>query len=651
MEGRFLRRLLGIIRYRFNRLLSRGTGGQYLLLALFAGLIVIFGLSAGLVGLFSQGALQAEGIADDIDGGLLDTAWWSLKHVIDPGAFAEDYGAPWPVLAIAFLLSVTGLGMLGVFIAFITNSVQRGLEMARKGNMPVIESGHILLLGWSKKVASILDFLSRSGGRRKVVLLSPLEIGAMQDALKLHLKPWRNLDIVLRSGETNSLAELERVGLATAGSVIRVAAASDAAAARESDIETIKTLMLISGYEGWVERKPTMVAEITQKRNVEIANIAASRSVPLVSTSEIVSKIIVQAARQPGVSSVYGEIFSFEGNTVFVSDCPEAAGREFSEVAHWYADAIPIGIAWEDGDRMAAALNPEADYELVADEKLILLSPGDKVDFDAARGPDSGEFSGDGVKRTQRLGRLLILGWNDNIDEILSELDAHVTGDAVVTVLAAFEEETAREILDASLPHDLKNLTVDYRQGSSINRRMLESLSPDSYDVIITLADQSHGEEDPDARSIMSLLLLTDIARTVKLPHVVAEIHDGSNAPLVDTTLAGDVIVTPEMVSLQLAQISRHPVLGSIYYELLSAGGIECRLHPASRYVWAGETVTFDHLTSAAQRFTEVALGVRKRSEGPGGSASGLYLNPAKDSRWVLEEGDSVVVLAQQLYE
>ena len=87
-----MRRLLGFVRYRFNRLLSRGTGGHYLLLALFAGLIVVFGLSAGLVGLFSQGALQAEGIADDIDGGLLDSAWWSLKHVIDPGAFAEDYG-------------------------------------------------------------------------------------------------------------------------------------------------------------------------------------------------------------------------------------------------------------------------------------------------------------------------------------------------------------------------------------------------------------------------------------------------------------------------------------------------------------------------------------------------------------------------------
>jgi hypothetical protein len=644
-------RLFGILRYRFNRLLSRGTGGQYLLLAVFAALIVVFGLTAGLVGLFSQGALEAEGIADDIDGGVLDSAWWSLKHVIDPGAFAEDYGAPWPVLAISLLLSITGLGILGVLIAFITSSVQRGLEVARKGNLPVVEEGHILLLGWSQKVAAILDFLHRSGGRRTVVLLSTREIGAVQDALKLHLTPWPNLDIVLRAGATNSLAELERVGLATAGSVILVAGETESSGAGESDIETIKTLMLISGYDGWADGRPTIVGEITQKRNVEIANIAASRRLPLVSTSEIVSKIIVQAARQPGISSVYGEIFSFEGNTVFVRECPGAAGHDFADVAHWYADAIPIGIAWQEGNRMAAALNPEPDYEIAEDEKLILLSAGDRVDFDASRVTPDWVFSGDEVKETPRLDRLLILGWNDNIDEILSELDAHMAGDAVATVLAAFDEEAARDILDASLPQDLKNLRLDYRQGSSINRRTLESLSPASYDVIITLADHSHGEDDPDARTIMSLLLLTDIARSVEMPHVVAEIYDGSNAPLVDTTLAGDVIVTPEMVSLQLAQISRHPVLGSIYYELLSAGGIECRLQPLSRYASPGRPVSFAELTVAAQRFNEVALGVRRNTAKKDEHAPGLYLNPAKDSRWVLEEKDSVVVLAQQLYE
>jgi hypothetical protein len=101
---------------------------------------------------------------------------------------------------------------------------------------------------------------------------------------------------------------------------------------------------------------------------------------------------------------------------------------------------------------MAAALNPEPDYEIAEDEKLILLSAGDRVDFDASRVTPDWVFSGDEVKETPRLDRLLILGWNDNIDEILSELDAHMAGDAVATVLAAFDEECHRHPTTSSSP-------------------------------------------------------------------------------------------------------------------------------------------------------------------------------------------------------
>jgi hypothetical protein len=107
--------------------------------------------------------------------------------------------------------------------------------------------------------------------------------------------------------------------------------------------------------------------------------------------------------------------------------------------------------------------------------------------------------------------------------------------------------------------------------------------------------------------------------------------------------VARDIIVSPEMVSLQLAQISRDPVLGSIYRELLSAGGIEVGLQAARRYVAVGEPCRFDEIVAAAQRFTEVAVGVR--------AAGQIVLNPSKGSEWVLGDEDRVVVMAQQLYE
>lgn len=646
------RRFVRLLQYQLNRLLARGSLIQYLLLVLIGLFVVLLGVNAWFVGLFTPEALRAEGIDDGIDGGLFDALWWSLKHVVDPGAFAEDYGAPWPVLLISLLLSVTGLAILGVFIGFVTTSVQRRLEQLRKGDTSVETAGHTLILGWSQKVASILDFLARVGRRRTVVILAQQQTAEVQTGLRLHQRNWKSLEIVLRSGSTSSIADLERVRLAAASSVISVAQRRDDRGGY-TDIETIKTLMLLSGYDGWTGARPRMVAEITQKRNVEVANIAGARSIPLVSTSEIISKAIVQATRQPGISRFYQEVFSFGGNTIFVRHVPEAAGRTFGEIAHWFPDAIPIGVSWKEGpdERLRAALNPEPDYDLAADEQVILLARDEAIRVEACSPPEHPAASGALCKHRTRLERLLILGWNDNIDEILSEVDAHASRDAVVTIVAGYEPDAARQSLTTALPAELGNLKIDYRRGDTVNRRTLEALDLAGYDSIVTLADESHLEEDPDARTIMTLLLLTDIGRVTQMPHVVTEIYDAANAELLEGTVARDVIVSPEMVSLQIAQISRHQVLGSIYRELLSAGGIECRLEPAGRYVALGESCSFSDLVVACQRHTEVALGIWQHDAGAAPDAADMQLNPARDARWIMTEADRVVVLAQQLYE
>jgi len=641
-----------LLQYQLNRLLARGSLVQYVLLALIGVFVVLVGINAWFVGLFSPEALRAEGIDDGIDGGMFDALWWSLKHVVDPGAFAEDYGAPWPVLLISLMLSVTGLAILGVFIGFITSSVQRRLEQLHKGDTSVETSGHTLILGWSQKVVSILDFLARVGRRRTVVILAPQDTEEIQTALRLRQRNWKNMEIVLRSGSTSSMAELDRVRLAATSSVISVARKREGQTG-DTDIETIKTLMLLSGYDQWTVSRPRMVAEITQKRNVEIANIAGARSIPLVSTSEIISKAIVQATRQPGVSRFYQEVFSFGGNTIFVRDVPLAAGRTFGEIAHWFPRAIPIGVSWKQGaeGRLRAALNPEPDYDLALDEQVVLLARDHSIQVKPCPVPERSVAPGEGVKRRARLERLLVLGWNDNIDEILSEVDAHASRNAVVTIVAGHDPAAAQHMLTAALPAELGNLKIDYRRGDTVNRRTLEALDIAGYDSIVTLADESQPGEDPDARTIMTLLLLSDIGRLIEMPHVVTEIYDAANADLLEGTVAGDVILGPEMVSLQIAQISRHQVLGSIYRELLSAGGIECRLEPADRYVRLGEACTFQDLVIACQEHTEVALGVWKHDAADKRAGADMQLNPARDSRWILTDADRIVVMAQQLYE
>src|SRR5690606_30729975 len=179
--------------------------------------------------------------------------------------------------------------------------------------------------------------------------------------------------------------------------------------------------------------------------------------------------------------------------------------------------------------------------------------------------------------RKAPLNRILVLGFNDNVQDILSEFDGHVSAGSQIDLISNFEDEEARQRLEQNLAKPFRNIKVGFRHGNTISAAFLRSLDVLSYDCIITLADESN-EDDPDARSIMLLLLLSDIITSdpdSSRINVVSEIHDPANRELVARTAAQEVIVSPEIISMQLSQISQQPVLESIYHELLSAGGIE----------------------------------------------------------------------------
>ena len=77
--------------------------------------------------------------------------WWSLKHVLDPGALSENYGAPLGVIVFALFNSIMGLTLTGGLIGLIVNSMQNMLVAAKQGSSTIEEDGHVIILGWNKR--------------------------------------------------------------------------------------------------------------------------------------------------------------------------------------------------------------------------------------------------------------------------------------------------------------------------------------------------------------------------------------------------------------------------------------------------------------------------------------------------------------------
>ena len=655
--------------YRINRSLSTGSKFPFLMLAVGTLLLVLAGAQAIYLGLFSRDSLEAEGIDNRFGGGLFDSYWWSIKHVLDPGAFAEDYGAPIPVLLISFTISIGGLVVLGALIGLISASIQQRLARLELGNTRVVETEHVVLLGWGPSVPGLVRNLLRIHPGSAIVILAPRELQMMREGLRrVGIDPHRR-NVVLRSGIPSRRAELERVAVRRASSVVVVAHALDEEQeGAETDVEAIKTLLVLESLlresleadepdqpsRTAIARLPAVVCEISKNENSEIAKIASRGRVSSVSTADFASRLLVQAARQPGIVDVFERILNRDSGGIIVQSEPAAEGVSFADLAHSVENAVPIGVSWVESargvDRNAAALNPEPSYEVDEGEKLVFLARNDAV---LVRNPPQSwpatelePVEGSASDSSERhFESVLILGWNSLIDEIFSELNGHAIGRTRVTVISnASSDQTERLLADREFPR----LDLEIRRGDTVSRSLLADLVDAEYDCIFTLADESDGG-DPDARSIMTLLLLGDITarrKRPRTPRVVVELRDGRNRDLLEGSVATAVVVSPDLVSVVMAQISLQPVLGPVYRELLSAGGIEIAMRPATRYARIDEPILHADVISLGQQEFETVLGVRL----VGDDGAEVILSPDVGRRWTFGEHDRVIVLSQQIY-
>jgi hypothetical protein len=636
------------LRYMIDRAFAREFAGQMILFLVLVVVVTLIGMTAVFFGLFGPENEDVPGIPRGIDRGFVDSLWWSMQRVLRLPGFERMYGATAPILAYALFLSVMGLAVFGILVSMINTAMQRRIETLRKGDSPVKERDHVLLLGWSDKIYSVLRQLARLQPGSKVVILAPSEIADMQEALRVNGSLREDLTIILRSGIPSNVRELARVAVDRASSVIVLSPNTDKERLG-GDSEVIKTMMLLAAKEDWRGKAPTLTAEIALEQNQELAEIAARGRLHLISSSTVISKILVQCIRYPGLADVYTEIFSPTGNSLYVRNIAACTGQTLRDIAYGFPAAIPIGIAWEektsDGMRHAAGLNPEPDYDIAEDEKLVLLTPGLPVQFTHPESNYESEIYRDGGVSARVPPKVLLIGWNGNVFDILVELNAHALRGTEIVLLSNMDPAAANLQIDQLLGRKIENLGVEFRQGDPVERASYSDIDLAAYPAVVLLADASSGESDIDARTLRTLLRLSDLRkRTGAEPHTVVELLDVANRDLLGGLHVDDVVVSGQVISAQLAQIARQPVLGPIYRELLSAGGVEISLRPASDYVQAGSNCCFFDLMFAAQQKMEIALGVRLARE------NRLLLNPERTLGWQLDEQDRVVVLAQQVY-
>lgn len=612
------------LRYWFDNSMSRGTPAliAWLSLATLA-LIVVFTIVTELLGL------------RDGDLPFFRELFQSLFHALDPGTVAGDGETPWRFLLTMLVLTVGGLFIVSALIGVIAAGIDTKLADLRRGRSIVLESDHTVILGWSESIFTIIGELSiASESRRKpvVVVLADRDKVEMEEEIAAKVPDLRGTRVVCRSGSPMDVDDLGVASPGTARSVILLAPASE-----DPDAEVIKTLLALTHGIADPESGPRIVAEIQNPGNLEAARLVGARRTALLDIRETVAKLLVQTSRQSGAAAVYTELFDYDGDEIYFFADHGLEGTTYGEAQLFFEHATVIGLLGEQGSK----LNPPADT-LVGPQTLIVVAEDDSALSSLSRAaarPDLtalGHEDGTDAHATAAV----LIGWNERAPIVLRELDHYAEPGSTLTVVTGYGTP--------EIP-PLENLAVTVVSGPTTDRATLEKYVVDGLDQVLVLCYSDHlAVQAADARTLVTLLHVRDIvSRFETQPPIVSEMLDDRNRVLAQVADIDDVVVSGEIVSLLVTQLSEDQRLEAVFGELLGAQGSEIYLRPAEWYAEPGREVTWATVVAGATRRGETALGYKSAALAQGDAEFGVAVNPAKSDPLVVEPGDRVVVLAE----
>ncbi len=612
------------LRYMFDNSMTRGTPA--LIMWLTVATVVLTLVFAVITTVFRLRSTDTTGR------GFFHELFYTLLHALDPGYIGGDAGS-WGFLLTMLLLTIGGLFIVSALIGVIANGIDAKLADLRRGRSIVLEEGHTVILGWSESIFTIISELTLANESRSdavIVILADRDKVEMEEELRVKVPERRGTRIICRSGSPMDLDDLRLSSHDTARSVILLAPDSD-----DPDSEVIKTLLALThgGEDG-----PRIVAEIQDPTNLEAAALVGKGRTTLLDIRETVAKLVVQTSRQSGAAAVYTDLFDYSGDEFYFFEDHGLAGSTYAEAQQAFEAASVVGLV--DGGR--SKLNPPPETVLTAEQTLIVVVEDDSVLAGQSRSLTEpalnrlGQQAGDAPVPTQAL----LVGWNDRAPIVLRELDRYAPPGSTLAVLTAYGEPVV-----PSLP----NLAVTVVKASTTSRAVLDEHVSAALDQIIVLCyDRDLEMQTADSRTLVTLLHVRDILRKVGSDTpVVSEMMDDRNRVLASVADVDDIVVSGEIVSLVVTQLSEDARLEAVFKELLGSEGSEIYLRPAEWYVQPGEQVSWATVVAGATRRSETAIGLKSALLADPGMKFGVVVNPPKSQTYTIGAGDAVVVLAE----
>ncbi len=633
----YRKRYLQKLNYHIDNTLSKGTS------ALLAALGIVFFGVALITAILVLIADSLDLIPEHLN--FLDAYWGSLMHVLDQGTITGDGDAGWGYRIIMFITTMCGIFIVSSLISILNTGFQSKLDEMQKGRSIVFEDGHTVILGWSSKVFTIISELVIANENQKkscIVILADKDKTEMEDEIKMKVGRTGKTRVICRHGNPMDLDDLKIANLNNSKSIIILSPEED-----KSDSYVVKSVLAIINNPNRRNEKYNIIAEIENQSNKEIAQIVGKDELTVIVSKDIISKITVQTSGQSGLSLIYNDLLDFANVEMYILKIKNTSGLLYEDVIFAFDDTTIIGMQKSD---KSIILNPPLDTVIALGDKFVVIALDDEeIEFKQTKKPKQGVKIIEKQESAEKPAlNTLILGWNENGKTIIQELDNYVGKGSKVVVASEFENLSQKLQEETSTLQSLNVVfqTADINKRQTINKLMLDY---DFEQIIILSYSDVYQTQQCDAITLVALMHLRDMLnKQNKNISVVSEMLDSKNRALASLHKSDDFIISDQLISLILAQLSENKYLSAVFEDLFDADGVEIYLKPVSRYIDKEFSSNFYQILEKGLSYGETPIGYKQiKYANDAERYFGIVLNPRKSDLISFEEGDMIIVLAE----
>lgn len=638
-----LNRFKNKIKFLLERLLVRGAFYQLLFIAF---LILVIASLSGFLAFFLTENFKLE-----------DAVWWAFLRLTDPGYLGDDQGVI--LRSISTFVTICGyVFFMGALIAIMTQWLNRKIKKLESGLTPITDRNHVLILGWTNRTPTIIGeivrstertkrFLKRIGSRNlKIVILTEEVDSQLSYELQQELgKNWNPWQITFRTGNPLNIESLERVDFKNASVIIITGDEFSTGKTNEIDARGVKILLSImhNSKDKNTKNLPYVVLELFDTRLYQIAKNIYKGAIEVLTSDEIITRLVAQNVRHRGLSLVYTELTDIKGNNIFLPEFKELAGKEFYELIDFLPKGIPIGIIRTEGKDVKTILNPTEKLMLRKDDKLIIISESlDDAKLLKKSSSITEELKFDINPFHEVINKkILFLGWNHRIPLIINEFNTYSNENFKIDILSLVPiNERRNQLLKFNVLTEnikLTNFIGDFTSPFEVK----EIIKNDYDNIVLVGSDWLESHQASDSRAILGYLVLQKMLEEENLnPDVLVELFDKENDKIIQDGI-GETLFTPVIVSHLIAQISLKREISLIYGELFTVGGAEIYFKSPKTYSLYKESTTFNALQKEVFTKGDILLGFYY----PNSKKEKLVLNPPKDIELKITDKLELVVL------